>query len=135
MPSSQILYRDLTSQEPWTVCTPRGNAIIEIQGELVLPDTIPDDLTDRENEKFIKIDSTVFSTGGDISAIRFGSLEIEGKKATLFIGNSQRLIGDLKEVKPPLALFKMSIDSNEKFEITDVIKYKIIFTGRPLPIM
>lgn len=111
------------------IATDLGNALLEIQGELILPKEKPTDLTPEEEEKFSQLQGAEW-------AVRFGKLEIEGKKATLFIGTTQRLLGDLKKLDPPLALMKIpDEDSGKQIEIVDVIKYRLVFTGRPLPIM
>lgn len=132
MPSKTLNYDDahksLTAETTHTLTTPLGNAILEIQGELVLPEEKPDGLTEEEAAKYVPLEDP------NTHAIRFGKLEIEGNKAVLYIGKTQRLIGDIKDVQPPLALLKFNGEDGE-VQVKDVIKKKIIFTGRPLPIM
>jgi chromosome transmission fidelity protein 8 len=137
MPYAEIKHSAIADHAPFTISTPRGNAILEIQGLLNMPDAKPTGLAAQEEAKFLELEDHMFPADDDTSAIRFGKLELEGNKATLLIGNSQRLIGDLKEIKPPLALIKFDNNDNEgsQVEIIDVIKYKLVFTGRPLPIM
>lgn len=117
---------------PLLVSTPQGNVILEIQGELVLPSSKPEGLTPEEEAKYVLIDEINH-------AVQVGRLELDGDKATLFIGTSQRLLGDVKKLNPPLGLLKIPSsaddDQEEKIKMVDVIKHKIIFTGRPLPIM
>lgn len=103
-----------------------------------MPDTLPSGTNTSDlDSKFRDIPSNIFdntskSTQESNIGIKFGKLELEGKKATLFIGTTQRLIGDLKPVNPPLGLLKLE---NGEAKIVDVIKWKAVFVGRPLPVM
>jgi len=119
-----------TNNSPLVASTTLGNVLVEIQGELILPSTKPQGLTPEEESKYVLIDEVNH-------AVKIGRLELIGDKATMFIGTSQRLLGDVKKLNPPLGLLKFpeSSENDEKIKMVDVIKHKIIFTGRPLPIM
>lgn len=114
------------------ISTPFGLVVVEIQGVLNLPKHVPAEL----NENYIKID--------DISyAIKFGKLEIDERdhnKITLYIGNSQRLIGTLEKLKTPLGVLKIPVDQTDQvkdksMEMIDIVEKKLTFKERPLPIM
>lgn len=132
MPQKNINYASAHTsvQTPTVLTTALGNTIIEIQGELILPDEKPVGLTPEQEEKYSQLDGITW-------AVEFGKLELDGKKATLYIGTSQRLLGQVKTLDPPLGLmrFPQSDGTDEDIELVDVLKHKIIFTGRPLPIM
>jgi chromosome transmission fidelity protein 8 len=132
MPFKEIDYTSAheSLKEPSIITTVLGNAILEIQGELILPDEKPAGLTPEEDEKYSQLEGSEW-------AVKFGKLELEDKKATLFIGTTQRLLGEVKKLDPPLAILKFPNvpDTDDPIEMIDVIKYKIIFAGRPLPIM
>ena len=73
---------------------------------------------------------------------------------TLYIGKSQRLLGNVVKLSTPLAVLRiplknedeMMVDSNndnvnkfkqeeELIKLVDIVKAKVIFKQRPLPIM
>ena len=133
MPVKEVVYASAheSLKEPQVITTSLGNMILEIQGELILPVEKPEVGFIDDESKYSKLLSA------EQWAVKFGRLELNGKKATLFIGTSQRLLGDVKTLDPPLALLKFPSEpeTDEPVEVVDVIKHKIIFTGRPLPIM
>lgn len=136
MPYKEIDYsgakKSLSNSDgsPLVVSTPNGNVMLEIQGELILPSAKPQGLTPEEESKYVAID-------GVNHAVKIGRLELNGNKATLFIGTSQRLLGDVKKLNPPIGVLRLPNDAEDdaKIKMVDIIKHKIIFTGRPLPIM
>lgn len=92
-----------------TVSTPFGLLLLEIQGELNVPDAQ--------------------------EAIQFGRLQFDErdeKKVVLFIGTSQRLLGTVEPLPKPLGLLKQE---NGRMELVDVIHKRLLFKQRPLPIM
>lgn len=137
MPYKEIDYsgarKTLTTAngDPLVVTTPQGNVIMEIQGELIQPTFKPEGLTTEEEAKYVQLEDLNY-------AVKVGRLQLDGDKATLFIGTSQRLLGDVKKLNPPLGVLKLpqtADNQDEKIQMVDVIRQKIIFTGRPLPIM
>lgn len=127
------------------VSTPLGLSILEIQGELNLPSRIPDDKDNCDVaylQNFVTVDEIY-------EAVKFGRLVIEGEssaKATLFIGSSQRLLGKIVDLDPPLAVLKIprkgeltnvsgNQERSDEIDMIDIIRKKIIFQERPLPIM
>ncbi|ODV86409.1 hypothetical protein CANARDRAFT_6884 [[Candida] arabinofermentans NRRL YB-2248] len=125
------------------ISTNLGSTILEIQGELNLPQSKPENLTPEEEELFIKSRvPKLLNTTDEVvrDAVRFGRLELEPgfKKATLFISNSQRLVGSVEKVDPPLGVLRIVKDDNnglEECQVVDVISHKVVFRLRPLPIM
>lgn len=130
------------------ISTPYGLSILEIQGELNLPTSIPTEsqLNIDQNKEYI----SNFAKVDDIyHAVRFGTLDFDAKdftKVTLYIGKSQRLLGSIVDLDIPLGVMRIpsKYDANgnsieecdqEKIKIIDIIKKKIIFKNRPLPIM
>lgn len=80
--------------------------------------------------------------------------EKDNSKVTLYIGKSQRLLGNVVKLSTPLAVLRiplknedeMMVDSNndnvnkfkqeeELIKLVDIVKAKVIFKQRPLPIM
>lgn len=67
------------------------------------------------------------------------------KKVYLYVGKHQRLTGEVKKLVKPLAVVRKidgsGEDGNERsgskkgeeLEIVDVVKFKVLFSGRPEP--
>ncbi|CAK7893807.1 chromosome transmission fidelity protein 8 [[Candida] anglica] len=118
-----------TEKPPNVISTPLGLAIVEIQGELNLPQTQP---SRDANPEYL----ANFATVDDIyTAVRFGSLELDPKdeeKAVVYIGKSQRLMGKLVNLDTPLGVLRLG---SKDIKMVDIIYKKLIFKDRPLPIM
>ena len=105
---------------PLTIMTALGRTIIEIQGDLEIS-------TNME--------------GSQDQSVRFGLLDIEENikdpvlsKVTLYVGQKQRILGKVVSLETPLGLLKFD-KINNKVILEDIIRYKILFQDRPLPIM
>ncbi|CAB4254417.1 similar to Saccharomyces cerevisiae YHR191C CTF8 Subunit of a complex with Ctf18p that shares some subunits with Replication Factor C and is required for sister chromatid cohesion [Maudiozyma barnettii] len=136
MPSTTISTEQITQlldpeQKKVTVPTAFGNMILEIQGDLDIPDI---DLT-QEQISALNIDAQ-FNTYKGKNVIRFGLLNIseDKKNATLYIGKKQRLLGIIEELETPLGLLKFNSQDGQ-VDLCDIIRYKVLFKERPLPIM
>ncbi|KAG7663560.1 uncharacterized protein J8A68_002946 [[Candida] subhashii] len=131
-------------QDP-IISSPLGLVIIEIQGELNLPTTVPTNNTEETqeyiSENFITVDRIY-------DAVKFGKIEFDTrdeKKVTLFIGKSQRLIGSIVNLDKPLGVLRVPIKREDDMEegleeedgikLVDVVRKRMIFKQRPLPIM
>ncbi|CEP60968.1 Ctf8p LALA0_S02e03774g [Lachancea lanzarotensis] len=108
-----------------TVTTPLGNTLLEIQGDLEFPLVPP--ANDADNK---------FSIYNNEDIVRFGLLQVDSdsKKATMLVGEKQRLLGSVVKLDSPLGLLKFD-HLTGSVDLQDVIRYKIIFKDRPLPIM
>ncbi|GME68502.1 unnamed protein product [[Candida] boidinii] len=168
MPSTQVFYEKATASlnlaESKTdkkiqdvIATPFGLTIVEIQGTINLPQVKPKNLNETEETLFIKssIPKLVSPQSDDSkydhiqtedeirNAVRFGKLELDadGQNATLFISTSQRLVGKVETLDPPLGVLRINKNRQESelnpipSEIVDVITKKVVFRFRPLPIM
>lgn len=130
MPSAEIIKSQLISFDTLNsnqiqVVTPLGITLLEIQGDLQMPKEPP---TEDIGQKFNK------DKGYDI--LRFGllSLNIEEQKAILFIGEKQKLLGALIKLETPLGVLKFN-KNLQTVELQDIIRYKVIFKDRPLPVI
>lgn len=136
------------------VATPLGLALVEIQGELSIPKETPAGLSVSEQELFTRVPlPKLYRTAGeeseDVEVVRFGRLELDEslQRATLFISTTQRLVGTVEKIDPPLGVLKVvhadtvaeraqtEGTSGKVCEMIDVVGTKIIFKHRPLPIM
>ncbi|KAG7926679.1 hypothetical protein KL925_002964 [Ogataea polymorpha] len=116
---------------PSIVCTKWGSMLLEIQGELNLPPNKPEGLNEQEERLFTKFVYPDFVADPELlvrDAVKFGKLEIENdmKRATLYISTSQRLVGTVETIDPPLGLLKTDIDTSGKCEFVDVIRKKVV---------
>ncbi|CCD24642.1 Ctf8p NDAI_0D03280 [Naumovozyma dairenensis CBS 421] len=121
-----LLHETQDGARQITIPTPLGHTMLEIQGDLEMPKTVPTDAPDSRYSKY---------NDGEIDIVRFGLLNLDQEKklATLFIGTKQRLLGKIVKLDTPLGLLKFD-NSSKKVQLVDVINYKIIFSDRPLPI-
>lgn len=135
------------------ITTPYGLALLEIQGELNLPHTKPDiplnqllPLDQEKMKNFITVDDIY-------DAVKFGHLQFDEKddlRVTLFIGKSQRLIGNVAKLDVPLGVLKVPLkqearnghgdvdmdeEEEQEIQMVDIVRAKMIFKQRPLPIM
>ena len=132
---------------PTLLSTPSGVAILEIQGTIHAPFPAPTDgSTDPK--------ATLTSVG----RLEFPDYDARTpddtkwmKKAYFYVGEHQRLVGEVKKLAKPIAVLrkrdyraaeqdenKMMVDGDateqEALEIMEVVKYKILFGARPEPV-
>ncbi|MCH0629584.1 hypothetical protein JNB11_06385 [Kocuria palustris] len=113
---------DTTTQPP-TIATPQGRVLLDIQGVLNGP-LAPPPPSDPAAQNFITVD--------DIhTAVKFGRVEFNGNRVTMYIGQLQRLEGQIVPLKVPLGVLRV----DDSISMVDVVKHKLTFTDRPLPIM
>jgi chromosome transmission fidelity protein 8 len=66
----------------------------------------------------------------------------DGKSVWAYIGEHQRMRGEVKKLKTPLGVLRRKTVGNppsegvegEELEIVEIIKYKILFSERPEPV-
>ncbi|RCK57645.1 Chromosome transmission fidelity protein 8 [Candida viswanathii] len=135
----------LSSPSDNLIFTPYGLTLLEIQGELNLPLEHPTgEPQSAEDAEYL----SNFITVKDVyHAVKFGNLVFDAhddKKVTLFIGKSQRLLGNVVKLQTPLAVMRiptnrdeddMDDEDDQKVKLVDIVKAKLIFKQRPLPIM
>lgn len=129
-----------TSPLPRTVQTPSGLALLELQGIINLP-------KDAEGEPLgnFNFGRLVFP---DYRPDAIGSAWM--KRVYLYIGQHQRLNGEVKKLPKALAVIRRKSGSgsdadgeavmaegdgqSESLEVVEIIKYKLMFAGRPEPV-
>lgn len=126
---AQTAVTNSTNPLPQLLQTPGGLAILEIQGSLNLPAASPSSPT-------ISIGRLVFP---DYSAGESPESKAWMKTVHLYVGQHQRLTGEVKKLPDPVAVIRKR-DSREttaegdELEIAEVIYFKIIFSSRPEPV-
>lgn len=137
--SPEVDRNDARNPLPQLLHTPAGLAIIEIQGTIHAP----------------------FAKAAGADGVQVGKLEFplydgrddkEGvwmKKVYMYIGQYQRLGGEVRKLSKPMAVLAKrgqasteSVDNGtaatvhqtEQLDILAIVKYKIIFSSRPEPV-
>jgi chromosome transmission fidelity protein 8 len=116
---------------PPVLQTPAGLAIIEIQGSLHTPPVnIEAGTTDIGRLVFPLYDPQ--AAAEDVAWMR---------KVHLYVGRHQRLTGEVKKLGKGKAIGIVQkkeggsvAEEEEGLEIVDVVRYKILFQGRPEPV-
>jgi chromosome transmission fidelity protein 8 len=147
--SQKVTTADASAALPTLLQTPSGLAILEIQGTIHAPFPSPaEDASD-----------TTHSTQTAVGRLEFPLYDKATpddtkwmKKVYLYVGHHQRLVGEVKKLAKPLGVVqkrggaaepdKSNTDrrhndedtEQESLEISEVIKWKIMFQGRPEPV-
>jgi len=123
---------------PHLLQTPSGLAIMEIQGTIHGPHTLPSDSASS--------DSAVTTKLGRLEFPLYDALDKSDtkwmKKVYLYVGKHQRLTGEVKKLAKPLGIIQKAnsgvsdsgTNMNSDLEIVEVVKYKLLFSGRPEPV-
>ena len=113
---------------PQLLQTPGGLAILEIQGTINLPASRSTPTT--------PVGRLVFPdyTPGDSP-----QNAVWMKKVHLYVGQHQRLTGEVKKLPNPIAVIRKrdsgeATTEGEELEIAEIIYFKIIFSNRPEPV-
>lgn len=129
-----LLAKNEPASEEVTSCVVSssvGLLLLDIQGELNLP--MEHDL-ERGKHEVALVDKIH-------NAIKFGKMVFEKdglRRVTLFIGESQRLLGKIDDLPKPVGVLRvqnMDTESSNKINLIDVVYKKVTFDQRPLPIM
>lgn len=126
----------VSSPLPTLLQTPSGLAILELQGTINLP-------KGKDGEPLSNI---------DIGRLDFPDYipDAEGsawmKRAHLYVGEHQRLTGEVKKLPKALAIVRKRenrllegsggtyMEEGENLEVVEIVKYKIMFSNRPEPV-
>ncbi|EXJ76997.1 chromosome transmission fidelity protein 8 [Capronia epimyces CBS 606.96] len=130
----------LPSPLPSLLQTPSGLAIVEIQGTIHGPfQHAVEDPNPVETTPIGRLEFPLYNPQD----------HGEGKwmkKVYLYVGKHQRLTGEIKKLAKPLAVVQKKNDHdgmrpdstesqpNDDLEIVDIVKFKLLFSGRPEPV-
>ncbi|KAI0389743.1 hypothetical protein F5Y17DRAFT_109187 [Xylariaceae sp. FL0594] len=142
-PRDPVVTSQSQNPLPQLIQTPSGLALLELQGTINLPD----------------IDAGGAETRGDglqIGRITFPDYHPDTQDASstawmkqvhLYVGQHQRLTGEVKKLPKPLAIIRKKPQAEPTMETTDstenttedlqvveIIKYKLMFSHRPEPV-
>ena len=116
-----------TNPLPQLLQTPTGLAILEIQGTINLPSPEPSTHTSP-------VGRLVFP---DYSEDLPSNSTAWMKRVHLYVGQHQRLTGEVKKVPNPIAVIRKRGDhqtDSEELEIVEVVYWKVVFSSRPEPV-
>lgn len=113
---------------PTLLHTPAGLALLELQGTINLPD--PDEAINVGRIDFpeYKPDAITFDPASTAWM----------RRVYLFVGQHQRLTGEVKKLPRAVAVVKRCDGEGEEgkddLEVVEIVKYKIVFSSRPEPV-
>lgn len=115
-----------SSSLPPLLQTPSGLALLEIQGTINVPHPpLPD--------------SSATSVGRLVYPL-YGSEGVENKDwqktVHLYVGQHQRMTGELKKLSKPIAVIRKRASQNnvDELEIIEIVHHKLLFSSRPEPV-
>lgn len=123
-----------TSPLPQLLQTPSGLALLELQGTINLPhDSEGKTLADVEVGRVDFPDYDPSVEGGGSGWM---------KRVHLYIGQHQRLTGEVKKLPKALAVVRrqggqdeaVEGEGNADLEVVEIVKYKLMFSHRPEPV-
>lgn len=140
---SRTLSTSSPNPLPEILHTPSGLAIIEIQGTLHLPSSSSTDTHPVATARIGRLDFPLLEKQHPPEK---GVSDAWMKSVHLYIGQHQRMTGEVKKLAKPLAIIRKS-NSNvtpqdssvasanvEELEMVDIIRYKLVFSHRPEPV-
>jgi chromosome transmission fidelity protein 8 len=109
--------------------TPSGLAMVEIQGTIHTPPlTSIDGNTNGVQE--VKVGNLIFPLYNAETPEDNGWMKL----VYLYIGQHQRLTGQVKKLPKAMAVIRRKDPQSEELLITEIIKYNIVFSQRPEPV-
>src|ERR1700744_6397971 len=114
---------------PELIQTPSGLAIVEIQGTIHTP-PVSFDEEDVKDITDTKVGNLVFPLYDEESSDDTAWM----KMVYLYVGKHQRLTGQVKKLPKAMAVLRKKEADTESLEISEIIKYKIVFSQRPEPV-
>ncbi|KAJ9614634.1 hypothetical protein H2200_002771 [Cladophialophora chaetospira] len=128
---------------PSLLQTPSGLALVEIQGTIHGPFQNPSTEDTNQASAVHRIGRLEFPLYSPQAANDDGRWM---KKVYLYVGKYQRLTGEVKKLAKPLAVIRKMEPANEEMnggthrdgdealEILGIVKFKVLFSGRPEPV-
>ncbi|KAI1139531.1 hypothetical protein F5Y05DRAFT_379312 [Hypoxylon sp. FL0543] len=128
---------------PELIQTPSGLAILELQGTFNLPEDHEDS---EDNSQEVEIGRLVFPDYHPDTQDPSSTSWM--KRVHLYVGEHQRLTGEVKKLPRAMAIIKkqanpgedvhmsdgQSNSTTEELEVVEIVKYKLVFSQRPEPV-
>ncbi|KAF2460488.1 putative sister chromatid cohesion protein Ctf8 [Lineolata rhizophorae] len=122
---------------PKLLQTPTGLAIVEIQGTINMPPPDEDEEPSPDSSQHVgRLVFPAYSPGNPEDTAWM-------KRVYLYIGENQRMTGEVKKLPKPLAVIRkreeggeesQSQAAREELEIVEIVRHKILFAHRPEPV-
>jgi chromosome transmission fidelity protein 8 len=127
---------------PSILRTPSGYAIVEIQGTINMPPVTPSEPPTGPSAHHTPIGRLIFP---DYSPDSLTGSTAWMKRVYLYIGQHQRLTGEVKKLPRPLAVVRKreatggasageADRDGEELEVVEIVKWKVLFASRPEPV-
>ncbi|CAK7198409.1 hypothetical protein SEUCBS139899_001070 [Sporothrix eucalyptigena] len=144
-PRKEDSARTIPNPLPTLLQTPAGLALLELQGTINLPEA-PEGRSDDDDNNMT--DTAKASHTVPIGRLDFPDYDpITGAESTgwmrrvhLYVGQHQRLTGEVKKLPKPLAVVRrkqqgptQEASDETDLEVVEVIYYKLLFSQRPEP--
>ena len=122
---------------PTLLQTPSGLALLEIQGTIHVPPVIHDENGDVDMDDAGR--GPISTPVGNLVFPQYDAAAAQDdtrwmKKVYLYVGNNQRLTGQVQKLPKAIAVLKRDRPGEERLRIMEIVKYKIIFSSRPEPV-
>lgn len=113
---------------PTLLHTPAGLALLELQGTINLPDPVEVINIGRVDFPDYKPDAITFDPASTAWM----------RRVYLFVGQHQRLTGEVKKLPRAVAVVKRrdgeGEEGKDELEVVEIVKYKLVFSLRPEPV-
>jgi chromosome transmission fidelity protein 8 len=145
------LHTSLTPQKPHEnplpalLHTPTGLALLELQGTIHFPPPAPSTTTTLVGKLVFPLYNPEINGAEDTKWM---------KRVYFYIGDNQRMTGEVKKLGKPIAVVRKRVVGNaevnsgveddmegvegggtqEELEIVEVVKWKVVFSSRPEPV-
>ncbi|EKG21646.1 Chromosome transmission fidelity protein 8 [Macrophomina phaseolina MS6] len=134
-PKSPSAAPDVPNSLPQLLQTPSGLAILELQGT-IHSSASPAKAHAADSSSHMPIGRLVFPLYSSDDPPENTAWM---KRVYMYVGKHQRLTGEVKKLPKPLAVIhrkpgSSEEDGQEELEIAEIIRHKIIFSGRPEPV-
>ncbi|KAF2209338.1 hypothetical protein CERZMDRAFT_61456 [Cercospora zeae-maydis SCOH1-5] len=109
---------------PSLLHTPSGLAMVELQGTIVA--TEQPDIAEA-----LTLGRLVFPPADEDENGPW-----DGRRVLLYVGDHQRLLGEVRKLAKPVAVVRRSIssDTDGEVEMAEVVYWKLLFSHRPEPL-
>ncbi|KAK4455662.1 chromosome transmission fidelity protein 8 [Podospora aff. communis PSN243] len=131
--------------------TPFGLALLELQGTINFPapsSPSPDNNSDNDDDDDPSRPQIPANQIGHLIFPEYNPDALDPsstawmKRVYMYVGEHQRLMGEVKKLPKPLAVVRgrrkeegaMEDEGVEELEVVDLVRYKIVFAQRPEPV-
>ncbi|PVH99891.1 hypothetical protein DM02DRAFT_465973, partial [Periconia macrospinosa] len=133
-PRSSTTTAPTTNPLPPLLHTPSGLALLELQGTIHFPPPSTSQNTDATlvGHLTFPLYNPALNGEGDTKWM---------KKVYFYVGESQRMSGEVKKLGNPFAVVRKrdagegeEMEGKEELEIVEIVRYKVVFSHRPEPV-